>query len=51
MTDLKTRLSALLIQYRYTRSRNVLNEMVGIVERMDDQGDHRVFEDFFLNFS
>lgn len=49
MPDLKTRLSALLIQYRYTRSQKVLNEMVWLLEHLEDQKDFKIFKDFFIN--
>ena len=49
MPDIKTRLSTLLIQYRYTQSKRVLQQMVSLVEQMDNARDGKSFEDFFLS--
>ena len=46
MPDIKTRLSTLLIQYRYTRSKKVLEQMVTLVEKMDLERDSKSFQDF-----
>ena len=49
MPDIKTRLSSLLIQYRYTRSKRVLQQMVTLVEEMDTERDGKSFEDFIMS--
>ena len=38
MPDLKTRLSALMIEFRYTRSQRVLNEVKNVLRNLEDLG-------------
>ena len=47
MEDLKTRLSALLLEYQYTRSQRTLREIVNMIERMDIRKDAKAFVEVF----
>ncbi len=49
MPDLRTRLSALMIEFSFTHSQKTLLEMTNLIQRMNSQGDFRIFREFFLS--
>ena len=49
MPDLKTRLAALLIEFRHTRSRKSLDEITDLIQRLENPGDFQITRDFFLS--
>ena len=46
MPDLKTHLSALMIEFRYTRSRKVIHEMADLIVRLENAGDFQIAQEF-----
>ncbi len=49
MNDLKTKLSALMIEYRFTHSRKALHEVSRLAQKIESPKDLNTFRSFFLN--
>ena len=49
MKDIKTRLSALLIEYKYTQSRKALQEVTNLLAGIESEQDYNSFKSFFTD--